>query len=238
MCLTTAAAAQEDSWSQEDILNFFNSNVKKEDVLQNKTPANSQKTKTKPVALTKTQVGDTRLSLLIGANLPTSDMNDVGLDKQWGSTGISGGLQLFHFVTENVALGAEFHYTHFQSGDPFYLTPLIQAQPQMNVTNYMFAPRIYIDTGSNPHIYIPIGIGFANMKGKLRSVRTISLSSNGSFAYYIGLGLEIQPNKNEQNILCAAEFRYNHTKFVNNDYGRISLPIEYVSLLLHIDFKI
>ncbi|MBR5609571.1 MAG: outer membrane beta-barrel protein [Elusimicrobiaceae bacterium] len=189
--------------------------------------------------------GNSLFSVNLGGNFPfsTTDEKDMyGEDIEWGDYGLQFGAQYLFFISDNLALGFDFQRADFEetSFDLQYrdaygtVIGTEELKIKTKTNNFMLAGRINILSNGDERLYVPIGIGVSQIKGKLKGPGGSISLNDSSLSGYFGLGVEADIN---QNFIFGFEGRINFSNFKKNSYD-MDYNINYFSLLAKIGFKI
>ena len=189
--------------------------------------------------------GNSLFSVNLGGNFPfsTTDEKDIyGQDIEWGDYGLQLGVQYLYFISDNFALGfdfqgADFEETSFalQYRDTYgTLIGTEKFKIKTKVNSFMLAGRINILSNGGERLYVPIGLGVSQIKGKLKGPGGSLSLNDSSLSGYFGLGVEADIN---QNFIFGFEGRINFSNFKKSSYD-MDYNINYFSVLAKIGFKI
>lgn len=160
--------------------------------------------------------GSNRLSLMLGAGIPDSEVQGI----EWGKTGFGFGAQYLHYLSENIAFGAEAQSISFGKENNI----------EVDINNISFAGRLNVNINELQRIYIPVGLGIANIKGKIGN----DSAKDNSLMGYVGLGLEADIDYLSEHFVFGIEGRYHWTRF---DSDGIDEKVRYISVLAMLGYR-
>ena len=162
--------------------------------------------------------GSNRLSLMLGAGIPDSEVQGV----EWGKTGFGFGAQYLHYLSENIAFGAEAQSINFGKEK--------DTDIEVDINNIAFAGRLNVNINELQRIYIPMGLGIANIKGKRGEISYEDSPLMG----YVGLGLEADIDYLSDHFVFGIEGRYHWAHF---DSDGIDEKVRYFSVLAMLGYR-
>ena len=160
--------------------------------------------------------GSNRLSLMLGAGIPNSEVQGI----EWGKTGFGFGAQYLHYLSENIAFGAEAQSISFGKENNI----------EVDINNISFAGRLNVNINELQRIYIPVGLGIANIKGKIGN----DSAKDNSLMGYVGLGLEADIDYLSEHFVFGIEGRYHWAHF---DSDGIDEKVRYISVLAMLGYR-
>lgn len=162
--------------------------------------------------------GSNRLSLMLGAGIPNSEVQGI----EWGKTGFGFGAQYLHYLSENIAFGAEAQSINFGKEKDTGI--------EVDINNIAFAGRLNWNLNELQRIYASVGFGVANIKGKIRN----DSAKDNSLMGYVGLGLEADIDYLSEHFVFGVEGRYHWTQF---DSDGIDEKVRYISILAMLGYR-
>lgn len=187
--------------------------------------------KTSPEKYTSNPYG-IEVSAQLGFSIPTSKTDEFygyDVNKKWGETGISYGLQALYSLTSHFSLGLEFNALDFGAKD-IEIRGVEIKDVKVREQLYMLASRIYFNHTKQIRAYIPLGIGLAHIEGSISPINKLKAHDN-SLALYAGLGVET--NLDEHTVV-GLEGRFNHAEW---DKEHIEANIQHFNVLARIGYK-
>ncbi|MGN0023623.1 MAG: outer membrane protein [Elusimicrobiaceae bacterium] len=190
--------------------------------------------------------GMTHISVLGGFAIPATEYGfspvDAGYpfgaeDFDYADVGGTYGIQVMHYLTKNIGLGLEFNGTNYSEAE--YTLSVGGAKNDIKTSadkySIFVAGKFNFAPDAKTRVYLPLGVGFAKYKGKIKDDYGVDDSeSNTKPALYVGLGLESDIN---DIFIWGFEARYNHwwmddSKFADTSY------LSDISLMLKVGIKI
>ncbi len=190
--------------------------------------------------------GMTHISVLGGFAVPTTEYGfspmNVGAsfgdeNFDYGDVGPTYGLQIMHYLTQNIGLGLEFNATNYDAAEYSLSAMGFSETIKTSADKYaMFlAGKFNFAPDAKTRLYIPVGVGFAKYKGKMESdVFGEEEQSATKPALYVGLGVESDLN---DIFIWGLEARYNHWWMDDNKFADTSYLSD-ISLLLKVGVKL
>ena len=183
--------------------------------------------------------GMTHISVLGGFAVPTTEygFGPSGADFDYADVGGTYGVQVMHYLTQNIGLGLEFNGTNYSEAEYDIYGIGMEEHFKTSADKYsiFLAGKFNFAPTAKTRMYVPLGVGFAKYKGKIKDDLGLEDSkTNTKPALYVGLGVESDIN---DIFIWGFEARYNHwwmddSKFADTSY------LSDVSLMLKVGIKI
>ena len=169
-------------------------------------------------AANTTQAGEQMISANLGVVIPANPVDLYGIDVDYGKTGFGLGAQYQYFITDNLALGAEFDQNWFGSKEQY------GAKFRGRNSNFLLTGRYNLLNQEGVRLYIPVGIGAARMRMDIDDEHAYATG----FAWNMGLGVETDI---QEKVSIGVETKFNQSYWKKYD---IDDEENYISVMFKI----